>query len=322
MKDKIQQEKSITKINFLKQHILDLLEYNSINNYDNIKNYTMEINYFYDDIENCYNYSFNITRGLNKSKTLNVRLSYKNKIYDMFDDFIHTLITNEKFKYFAFRNNSNNTKVEKFIINMENDISIEFPINDEEDKIYYQKIYDSISKQVITYNKSEIKMTSILKDYVQLQKAQIILKNVDNVFEGLLELNGLEDYENKKPYKMVIQSVPSLFNKKADFQFYNIRIIRGNNNPNVIMDYNISIKDKQVIYDEIVNLINKYSQHNDFMFPSMRYNNTNGELILHFLNSLEIVFTYNNQEDADFYNNIFSAIQKKEIKNNGYVKKI
>ena len=56
MKDKVQREKADLKLQAIYDIIERLIDYNGIANYDNIKPYTIDIDYYYDYENKCYKY--------------------------------------------------------------------------------------------------------------------------------------------------------------------------------------------------------------------------------------------------------------------------
>lgn len=320
MKDKIQYEKAKAKMNLLKYHVLDLSKYNSINDYSNIKAYCMKINSKFDQVEKCYNFDVLVTRGTNRpQETLNFRFHYKDKIYDIFYGFINQLISDDNFKYLSYQKDVSNTKNEFFVINMNNDVSVQFNMLDDDDIKFYDKIYNSVPKKDIKSNNVINQITGEVKDIVQIQKAKNIFSNINGIFYNLMQLNGIENYENKKPYKLVIR--PSIF-LNGNCVSYHLQIVRGSKNPQISTEYNISIKDETIIHEEIHNMILKYSDEPSFLFPSIRWTGLNGELTLYFDNALTIEFVFYDQKDNEFYNNMFELARNKTIGNREKVKKI
>ena len=204
MKSSIQKEKIVKKLNLLENHILDLVEYNNLKNYQNIKRFIIKIDY-HEEISS-YNYSINILRGTNKpEKTLTIRFNSEEKINDLIENMIKNITKSKYFSYTSF--GMDYTEINKFAINFKNNVSVEFYINDENDLEFYKRINEKYKKNTIISSHLDITLNSELKDELQRIKAIKVINNIDSIFTDIIKLvfnihfSGGFLYADPDPYK-------------------------------------------------------------------------------------------------------------------------
>lgn len=307
MNNIIQKEKIINKLNLLENHILDLVEYNNLENYHNIKRFVIKINY-HKEITS-YNYYINIFRGINKpEKTLTMRFNSEVKV----NDYIYNMINNiTKSKYFSYTSFGKDFKdINKFAINFKNDVVVEFYINDQSDLEFYKKINEIYSKKTITNNHLDISLNSDVKDELQKIKAIKIINNIDSIFTNIIKLNDIENYENTKPYKLLIKSD---YDNDNQCYLYNFNIIRGSIHPENIVEYSLSIKDNDIVLNELKKILDKYIKSDNLLYKStsLKYNNINYSINLK--KQITIDINNNIEEDVEFFNNIFNCNKEKKL---------
>ena len=302
MKDKIQYEKATKKIELLEKHILGLLSYNSIVDYYNIKRFDIKVNYFYEDIEKCYYYDINIFRGTNEpKKTFNTSLQYKEKINDLIEKLIKKLINDTNFSNFSL-SKIDSLAHKEFVLRMKNDVNIHFSIMDDEDYEFYSSIVKNNQKNTVITSKEKKEYSSEIKDIVQQEKAKKVLDNINDIFSKYCEINSIENYMNKKPIKLLIELDN---NFKDDCNIFRFQIIRGNINPEIVMDYKLSLKDSDIVYNKFQSLIEEYSNSDIYTYTGQQVVNDKSKYTLYLKNMLYIEFNYYKESDKKFFNNIF-----------------
>lgn len=306
MSNSIQKEKIANKLNLLENHILDLVEYNNLKNYQNIKKFTIKIDYY--EETSSYNYSINILRGTNKpEKTLTIRFNSEDKINDLIENMIKNITKSKYFSYTSF--GKDYSDINKFAINFKNNVSVEFYINDENDLKFYKKINEIHKKNTIINTNIDITLNSELKDELQRIKAIKVINNIDSIFSNIIKLNDIENYENTKPYKL---SITCDYDKENECFLYNFNIIRGTMHPENIVEYSLSIKDNDIVLYELKKLLNKYINSEKLIYKATyeKYNSTNYSINL----KKEIVIDISNkiEKDIGFFNNLFNVSNKEK----------
>lgn len=301
MKDKIQYEKAENKLSIIEELFNGLTEYNNLNNYNNNKRFNLKMNYIYDDIENCYRYTFTLIRGLNNPKNiLELRLQYKDKINDLIKEMIERIINKDKFSYLSFGTEYHNI-TKKFSINMKNEVSIDFEIKDEEDKMLYESIRDKYNTPTIIVSKENETISEEEKDELQANKAKKTIEIIKNILDSLNKYNNLENYENTKPFKLLVTNA-----KEEDYAKFNFSITRGNYDNEKIIDLSLSIKDTSFIYRELYELMLDYVSKDEFIYNTINNSEYNKSFNIHLKNGLTLSFKIDSKKDEIFYGNFFN----------------
>jgi len=306
MSNIIQKEKIINKLNLLENHILDLIEYNNLKNYKNIKKFTIKIDYHKE--LSSYNYSINILRGTNKpEKTLTIRFNSEEKIDNLIENLIESITKNKYFSYTSFGMDFN--FINKYVINFKNNVSVEFYINDKSDLAFYMNIDELYKKNTIIGNYINVNINPELKDELQREKAIRIINNIDNLFSNLIKLNDIENYENIKPYKL---SIKCDYDDENECYLYNFNIIRGSIHPEIISEYSLSIKNNDLVIYELKKLLNKYLNSDNLIYKAsyQKYNKIN--YLINLKKEILIDICNNIEKDVEFFNNIFNVSNKKK----------
>lgn len=306
MKSSIQKEKIVKKLNLLENHILDLVEYNNLKNYQNIKRFIIKIDY-HEEISS-YNYSINILRGTNKpEKTLTIRFNSEEKINDLIENMIKNITKSKYFSYTSF--GMDYTEINKFAINFKNNVSVEFYINDENDLEFYKRINEKYKKNTIISSHLDITLNSELKDELQRIKAIKVINNIDSIFTDIIKLNDIENYENTKPYKLLIKSD---YDEENECFLYDFNIIRGSIHPENIVEYSLSIKDNDIVLYELKKLLNKYINSENLIYKSTYKNYNSKNYSINLKKEITIDISNNIEEDIEFFNNLFNVSTKEK----------
>ncbi len=298
MKDKVQREKADLKLKAIYEIIEGLINYNNIVNYDNIKPYNIDINYYYDNDKKCYKYTFTILRGINE-KVCEFNLSYRNQINKSLIKFIDALSKKNELLYTSFNNINHKT----FNLNFKNNITVKFNINNELDDTLFNEINDKInssknnSKQL---NEDNYNSTLKTTDEIQEEKALKIINIFRKMFKNIYNYNNLEDYENTKHFNFKMENNYDSFDKCYK---YKLSIIRGSNNPKPILKLRFSIKNNNKIYNKLYNLIMNYLMKNEMQYNYFSKDYSVETFGIHLDNNIELSFIYNNEKDKKFYTN-------------------
>lgn len=301
MIDKIQYEKAEKKIEIIKDIINGLVDYNNLINYDNQKKFSINIDYYKDKIKDCYIYTININRGLDNPKSiLNMRIQYKDKINKLILELINNLYSNKYFDYTSYKIDTNTKYNDTFYINFKNNVSVSFKINDKKDEILYESINKYYNNPIIN-TLSNLKLNKNIKDSIQISKSLKTISLVDNIFDKLGELNNIENYNNIKPYTLKISS-----NKIDDYYKYDFKINRGSINESTFLDFSISINNKEIIYDKLLEIINKSINKKTFLYKSLNQLNDKYTYNINLSKMLKIELITNDIEDKIFFNDILN----------------
>ena len=307
MKDKVQREKADLKLKAIYEIIEGLIDYNGIANYDNIKPYTIDIDYYYDYENKCYKYKFTILRGIDEN-VCEFNLSYRNQINKSLIKFINNLAKKPDLLYTSFTNNDKNT----YNLNFNNNVSVKFNIKSESDELLYTGINEEISKKTfITNAKKESLKTKESKDKVQTEKALKIIGIFRKMFRNIYNYNNLEDYENTKHFNFKLENH---FDSIDNCYKYTLSIIRGTNNPKTILKLRFSIKDNKAIYSELYDLIINYLSKEELQYKYNTKNYNSETFGIRLNNNIELSFNYNCEKDKAFYENFKSNDTKFESK--------
>jgi len=299
MNKNIQKEKIKYKLNILKNHILDLIEYNNLRNYQNTKKYTIKIQYFKE--KSSYNYTVFILRGTNDpGKTLTLRFNSEEKINDLIENMIKNIVINEYFSYSSFGKDYND--LNKYVINFKNNVEVEFYFDDDNDLEFYKNIDKKYQKNTIITNNINMSLTTKMKDELQRIKAIKVINNIDNIFNNIIKLNDIENYENKKPYKLLINGQ---YDKNKEHYMYNFYIVRGTVNPENIVEYSLSIFNNDIVLKELENLINKYMNSDNFIYKASYNSYDNIYYTINLEKDIKIDICNDIEKDNDFYKNVF-----------------
>jgi len=296
----IQNKKNETKFNLLEEHILDLIEYNNLKNYDNIKKFTVKINYFKE--LNGYNYDINILRGTHyPQKTLSLRFNSKEKINDLIKNLILKLLNNDYLLYTSFGKNYD--FIDKYVLNFKNDVKVEFSINDNQDKLFYESINKLHKNNIIIKDIDKFLLNDLMKDELQKNKAIKVINSIDNLFDSIIRINNINNYENKKPYKLLIKSS---YSKDRTCYFYSFNIIRGDINPEIVVEYSLSINDNDIVLEELNKLLSKYINSNDILYKDSYNAFLEEHYELSMNNQIKIKIETNIDKDIEYFNKIMN----------------
>ena len=306
MNNNIQKEKIVKKFNLLKNHIIDLIEYNNLTDYNNTKKFTIKINYYKEITNNTYNYNISILRGMNNpEKTLNVRFNSDEKINDLIETMIKDLFKNQYLSYTSFNKKYND--INKYVLNFKNDVNIEFYIKDKLDKEFYENLNKEFNNEIIINNNFYSELTEERKDELQRLKAVKILDNIQNIFSNVININNIENYDNLKPYKLLIQSKYDVI---KECYVYNFNIIRGNIIPEIIVEYSLSIKNNDIVLNKLNYLIERYINSNDLLYKCTLDELRQNKYQINLKNYITIELVSNIEKDNKLYDELFNTSKK------------
>lgn len=308
MKDQIQYEKAQNKLSIIEELFIGLTEYNNLENYNNNKRFNFKITYMFDDIEKCYRYKIELIRGLNEPKTiLELRLQYKEKINELLEQIISNIVKNDKFSYTSYGVDYNNLE-KKFSLNMKGDVSIDFPIKDEEDRKFYEEISERYNKPTIIMSLEKESIDEQAKDELQQEKATKIIDIIKNILDSLNKYNNLENYENTKPFKLIVSNT-----NETDYNKFTFNIVRGDYDNETIIDLSLSIKDISIIYRELYELMLDYVCKDEFIYNTIGNSSYKKTFNIHLNNGITLTFNINTKKDELFYENFFNEYRHEII---------
>jgi len=320
MKDILQYEKANKKFSIIKKLIEELTEYNNLENYEKIKNFTFKINYYYDSFDKCYKYNIKLLRGLNDSKAiLDLNLQYKEKLNEFILELINSLIKNEHFKYTCYVNKFEDESL--YVINLNNNISVEFSINDNEDKLNFSNIEKRFPTKQICFYKEKIIMSEEIKDNLQHDKALKTIKIIKEILNSLCELNSIENYDNIKPFRVFVDNKFDPYKECNKFTF---TIYRGNINEKKMFELSLSIKNTDVVYNEIYEMMIDLINRDEFVMCSISNNYIEKLFDIKLNNKISIEFSCKNEIDEKFYSSFYEEFKdtKYNTKSENYGKKL
>jgi len=306
MKDKLQYEKAQTKMNIIEKLIEGLSDYNNISNYNNVKNLNIKVGYIYDVTGDFYKYYIKLYRGINNpTQILDLHLNYKEKINDLILEMIDKLVKNKYFYYTAFSKDRNS--VNYYSVNLKGDVSINFQINDDNDKDFYNSIEQKYEgKTILGYNNYR-EITSEMKDDVQQEKAIKIINLLSKILNSLCKYNNLENYDNIKPYKL---EVSNKYDKTKQCYKFIFTIVRGNKHPEEMLELTCSVKDKNFIYSIIYDMMLDFVSKEEFIYNSIN-TSFNKCFDINLKYGIQLSFKINDFNDNIFYENFFNECKKK-----------
>lgn len=305
MNKDLQDIKINQKLNVLSQLIESLSNYNNIEGYTNQKKFTIHINYRREINNPNYYYTVNITRGTNKPKTIfNMRfVSYK-KIDKELDSLIKELINNTSFTHTSFSSSYN--CYTSYNINLKNNVEVKFGIKTQEDLESFKEIEKQFNKKEIIIKPAEA--TKKTKDELQEEKMISTIDLMGNLLNILEEYNNIEDYDNKKPFRLSIKNYYDKFKECYVFAFI---ILRGNTKPEIFLSLNASIKTKDLFYSKIYNLIMNYKQKENFLIDMISNNNFKENYSILTKSNISLEFVCEDDLDKNFYLNLSRETSEK-----------
>ena len=315
MKNIIQNEKAVKKMNLLKDHILKLAEYNNIENYNNIKEFNNNISYTKFN-EEYYMYKIKINRGTNNpEKSLDIRFKTSTKIYDLLENLIMTLTNSKYFSHQSLKKTYESSCFNKFIVNLKKGVTVSIDLNDKEDENFLNNINNKINNnsRIIVNTVDNLNISDEIKDTVQQTKAELIINNVSSIFESLININKIENYNNKKPYKLIVNTD---YNENKNCHIVSFKIIRGTANPETILNYSLSIVDENILYNKIYDMLQNYLINEDLLYVGTNTFNKINTYDIYYKNLMLIQIVPNTENDKVFFDSIINEYQNNINKNN------
>lgn len=300
MNKELQYEKINHKIELISELIETLVEYNNIEGYTNQKRFTININYRTETNNPYYYYSVNITRGTNRPKNVfNMRFIYVEDINEILKKLVEKLISNKYFSYTSYSTSSKQEGYSSYNINLKNGVVLELGINQEKDLEMYSEIEKNFSeKKVIITPPEESNKT---KDELQEDK---IIKTID-LFQKIMNIlekyNSIDDYNNKKPFKLKISNS---YYKEKECYTYTFTIVRGDIAQEKVLTLTASIKDNKMVYGKIFDLIMDLKSQEKFLFDMIT--TRNGAYEIRLKDSIAFEFDFNGSTDEKFYSSFMN----------------
>lgn len=310
----LQQIKIERKVELIIELVKSLVEYNNIEGYNNQKKFTIKLDYQKDMFEPLYFYKITVIRGINKPKNIfNLRFVSDENIKDLLSDITENFIENEYFSHTTFSTGINRKDYTSYNINLKNNVEFKLGIkSDEELKIFNEIEKRFKSKSIILESP---KLSDKSKDEVQKEKFMKIIQLFKKIMNILEEYNSIEDYTNKKPFKLKISNI---YNEKKRCYVYTYSIIRGDITPEVILSLRASINDKRIAYDNIYDLLVDFKIRDSFLIDSVKFD-SDGEYCMYLKNGISIELIFDKEKDLKFYSAFMKETGKDSeeiIKNN------
>ena len=123
------------------------------------------------------------------------------------------------------------------------------------------------------------------------------------MFSILEKYNGIENYDNKKAYTLKINNY---YNNDRECYVYEFSIIRGKDIAKEVLTLNATIKDNDIVYKLINDLIKEYTNKSNFIYDSITNSTYNDNYSLILQNDMKIEFSFGNLRDRFFYREIYS----------------
>ncbi|MBQ3021415.1 MAG: hypothetical protein IJD92_04235 [Bacilli bacterium] len=301
MKKDLQYEKAEAKIILLKDFITDIIEYNNITDYYNVKEYNILIDYTKDT---NYHYTVKIMRGTNKpEKKFELRFESQNKINNILGILLNSLKENKYFSYTSKKKKEFSINYDEYVMNFKNNVKLSFPIKDEEDLNFYSLFEEELGKKKVILSETNIENYENLLDIIQGKKAIKIIQLVKNLLLNLYNYNNIENYDNIKPWTL---KVINKYDNNKESYVYSFIIERGNINPEKMFEMNISILDTNIIYNEIYDLLKEFISKEEVGSNTI----TENKLSIKLNNGIELKFEFNNKKDQTFYNAFYQEHKK------------
>lgn len=296
----LQKEKIAYKMDIVTNLINDLIEYNSIEGYNNQKRFTIKIEYDKNPHNTNHYYSIKIIRGYNNPKNIfNMRFIYDENINNILNDLILNIIKSDTFLYTTYTT-ENKELPEKYNIFLKNDVIVTIDIKDKEIYDMTKKIGEQLPKEFLLEIKEN---TSKDKDELQKEKLIKIFNLFKNIFSILEYYNSIENYDNKKEYKLRISNY---YNSNRECYIYNLSIIRGICPEEKLLELGISIKDNEIMYKMIYELAQSYNSKKTYIYDITRNSQYNGIYSIHMENNITLEFVYGNERDSYFYSELYT----------------
>lgn len=298
MNKNLQDIKINQKLNLILELIESLSNYNNIEGYTNQKKFTIDISYRREINNPNFYYTINIIRGTNRPKTIfNMRfVSYK-RIDEDAEILINKLIKNRLFSHTTF--SSSYDEYSSYNINFKNNVEIRFGINSKEDLDRFKEIEKQFSKKEIVISIPE--ESDKTKDELQEEKMISIIELMQNILNTLEEYNNIEDYANKKPFRL---NVKNYYDKFKECYVFTFMILRGDTRPEIFLTLNASIKTKEVFYNKIYDLIMNFKGKESFLIDMISNNNYKGSYTVLTKSNISLDFVCDDDLDRNFYLNL------------------
>lgn len=301
MNKNIQKKKIDTKIKLLTELIKRLADYNNIEGYSNQKKFKIFISYLKNDYKNNVNYIINITRGTNNPENIfNMRFTNDEEVYETLLDFSEMLMNNNYYSHTTFTKGENREFI-KFNIHLVNDVIISLSIRNLEELKMFKMIESKYQRKEIIFNSN--KDIDKTKDEIQEEKASKTIKLFKNIMDILNEYNGIENYENIKPYKLIISNS---YDENNNCFNYTFSIVRGNINREIFLQLNTSIRNNNFMYDKIYELLISLKSDNMYMKDILQINGEE-KYIIDMFNDISYEIKLSNSFDRLFFKGFMEA---------------
>lgn len=260
--ESIQDQKNYQKLELLSILIKNLSEYNSIEGYNNQKNFNIIIDKkLAKDKDKCL-YLITIKRGINKPKEIfKMRFVSENSSLEIFDVLIKSINSNKLLNYTCLTKDYNDT-YNLLSLHLKGNTKLDFKLKNEDD---IKRAIIVSNRLNSNYIKVSIDEKEKDKDIIQIEKAKKILDTYFEMLNQLIEYNNIENYINIKPF---IFEITNYFDYKKNCYSYNLKINRGFYNIDEIIKFKISIKNKDIINKMLLLYLKQYSDNGIFTYNS------------------------------------------------------
>lgn len=307
----LQYKKANQKLNLITELIEALSNYNNIEGYTNQKKFTIDINYRKELNNSNYFYNINIKRGTNNPKTIfNMRFVYFENINVMLEKLIEKLTKSSLFSYTSFSSDYNNNDYNSYNINLKNNVEVKIDIKSQEDLENFLEIEKQFSKKEVIIKPAE--ETNKTKDELQEEKMINTIEILHKILNILEEYNNIEDYSNKKPFSF---NIKNHYNYQKECYVFTFTIIRGNNKPETFLTLNASIKNKNIFYNKIYDLINDFKQKESFLIDMITNSYYKGYYNILTKDNISLEFEFMDEIDEKFYKSFMEETNTKNLDN-------
>ncbi len=155
-KDELQKEKAIRIIDIFSNILFLINEYNSKEDYDNVKPFLFAVSNYYDKEKECFIYSFNIKRGsVIEENVLTLRASIidNSVIYEKLYDLLNKVRYANNYVIQSFNYSTN----PYYAIKLNSNINLKFSLNNNIDRIFYKK-FSELNNDKLDSDKDILKL--------------------------------------------------------------------------------------------------------------------------------------------------------------------
>lgn len=307
--DNIYNYKRNIKLKLLKDILFQLSEYNSIIGYNNQKAFNLIIDEKEAENKEKKLYNIYIKRGQNNPrKIFNLDIVLDKEDYSTLNNFFDEIIKSDFFLYTSFTNDLIKDNC-SYNINLKNGVEITFLLKSIDSiKTARETEKQFKEKRIIkSSEKAEIRD----KDEIQEEKLNKTIDIIDNIIMLADEYNNITGYNSIKPFTFVINNH---YNRIEECYTCNFNIYRGTVGIDLVLILKASIKDKNVLYNALEELINRIKSNTNYKYDILEETNYQDIYTLVLNKFIKIRFEINNNLDKSFFEKINTENKVKVLK--------